>query len=128
MLQDFNTVGEYNFALFKISSRLKLCAKKITEENMLEKKRSLRFIPRMLQQEYRERKFTKYSELISCLLVTKQNNELLMKNHKSRPTRSESFPKVNAISSHSHGSGRGHSRGRNSQYHAYEQILRIHNK
>ena len=38
-LQDFKTVNEYNSALFKISSRLKLCIeKKITEEDMLEKK------------------------------------------------------------------------------------------
>ena len=28
MLQDFKTVSEYNFALFKISSRLKLCGEK----------------------------------------------------------------------------------------------------
>ena len=30
-----------------------------------------------LQQEYQERRLTKYSELISCLLVAEQNNELL---------------------------------------------------
>ena len=36
-LQDFKTVNEYNSALFKISSRLKLCGEKITDENMLEK-------------------------------------------------------------------------------------------
>ena len=35
----------------------------------------------LLQQQYRERRFTKYSELISCLQVAEQNNELLMKNH-----------------------------------------------
>ena len=31
----------------------------------------------LLLQQYRERRFTKYSKLISCLLVAKQNNELL---------------------------------------------------
>ncbi|WJZ81788.1 hypothetical protein VitviT2T_001608 [Vitis vinifera] len=36
-LQDFKTVSEYNSALFKISSQLKLCGEKITEEDMLEK-------------------------------------------------------------------------------------------
>ena len=30
-------------------------------------------------------------------------NEFLMRNHQSRPTRSESFPEVNAILSQTHG-------------------------
>jgi hypothetical protein len=42
--------------------------------------------------------FKKYSELISCLLVAEQNNELLMKNHRSRPTGSSPFPEANATS------------------------------
>ena len=61
----------------------------------------------LLQQQYRERRFTEYSQLISCLLVAEQNNELLMKNHQSRPTGSEAFPEVNAISSQNYGRGRG---------------------
>jgi hypothetical protein len=36
-LQDFKSVGEYNSVLFKISSHLKLCGEKITDEDMLEK-------------------------------------------------------------------------------------------
>ena len=36
-LQDFKSVSEYNSALFKISSQLKLCEDNITEEDMLEK-------------------------------------------------------------------------------------------
>ena len=49
--------------------------------------------------------------------MAKQNNELLMKNHESRPTRTEPFPEVNAIASQTNGRGRSHDRGRNSQYH-----------
>ena len=55
--------------------------------------------------------------------MVEQNNELLMKNHQSRPTRTEPFPEMNAISSQtngrgrSRGRGRGHGRGRNSRYH-----------
>ena len=64
----------------------------------------------LLQQQYGERRFTKYSKLISCFLVAEQNNELLMKNHQSRPIGSEPFPKVNVISSQTH--GRGHGLGR----------------
>ncbi|KAL6313570.1 hypothetical protein AAG906_006937 [Vitis piasezkii] len=119
-LQDFKIVSEYNSALFKISSQLKLCGEKIIEEDMLEKTFTTFHASNvLLQQQYRERRFTKYSELISCLLVTEQNNELLMRNHQSHPTRSEPFPEVNAISSQTRGrgQGRGHGRGRNPRYH-----------
>ena len=36
-LQDFKSVSEYNLALFKITSQLKLYGEKVTEEDMLEK-------------------------------------------------------------------------------------------
>ncbi|XP_059629909.1 uncharacterized protein LOC132272847 [Cornus florida] len=61
-------------------------------------------------QQYKERRFTKYSELISCLLVAEQNNELLMQNHQSRPTGSVPFLEANVSSFHGHGRGRGHGR------------------
>ncbi|KAK5819101.1 hypothetical protein PVK06_024060 [Gossypium arboreum] len=46
-------------------------------------------------QQYREKGFKRYFELISCLLAAEQNNELLMKNHGIRPTGSAPFPKMN---------------------------------
>jgi len=101
-------------ALFKISSQLKLCGEKVTDVDMLEKTYTTFHASNvLLQQQYRERKFTKYSELISCLLVVEQNNELLMKNHQSRPTSSTPFPKANETSfcgnkgNHYRGRGRG---------------------
>ncbi|XP_056685788.1 uncharacterized protein [Spinacia oleracea] len=68
--------------------------------------------------QYREKGFKKYFELVSCLLVAEQNNELLMKNHKSRPTGSTPFPKANVTSHngkekyHANNSGRGRGQGR----------------
>ena len=112
-LQDYKSVSEYNSALFKISSQLKLCGENITKEDMLEKTFTTFHASNVLmQQQYRECRFTKYSQLISCLLVAEQNNELLMKNHQSRPNGFEAFPEVNAISSQNHGRGRGRGRGR----------------
>ena len=65
-LQDFKTVSEYNSALFKISSQLKLCGEKITEKDMLEKTFTMFHASNvLLQQQYREHRFTKYFELIS---------------------------------------------------------------
>ena len=37
----------------------------------------------LIQQQYREKDFNKYFELVFCLLVGEQNNELLMKNHEA---------------------------------------------
>ena len=125
-MQDFKTVSEYNSALFRISSQLKPCGEKVIEEDMLEKTFTTFHASNvLLQQQYRERRFKKYYELISCLLVIEQNNELLMKNHQSRLTGIEPFPEVNAISSqtngrgrsHGHGRSRGCGRGRNFRYH-----------
>ena len=107
-LQDFKTISEYNSALFRISSQLKLCGEKVTEEDMQEKTfTTFQALNVLLWQQYRERRFKKYYELISCLLVAEQNNEFLMKNHQSRPTGTEPFPEVNAISSQTNGCGRG---------------------
>ena len=36
-LQDFKSLHEYNYALYKITSQLKLCRENITDEDMLEK-------------------------------------------------------------------------------------------
>ncbi|XP_075083548.1 uncharacterized protein LOC142167283 [Nicotiana tabacum] len=68
----------------------------------------------VLQQQYREKCFKKYSELISLLLVAERNNDLLMRNHKNRPTGSTPLPEVNEVYSHysKRGKDRGPVRGR----------------
>ena len=50
--------------------------------------------------------------MISSILLSERNNELLMKNHQSHPTGFSLFPEVNAISSNhnSRGSKRGEGR------------------
>ncbi|KAK9677329.1 hypothetical protein RND81_11G136700 [Saponaria officinalis] len=119
-LQDFKSVSEYNSVMFRITSQLKLCGEKIIDMDMLEKTYStFRANNAVLQTQYREKGFTKYSELISCLLVAEQNNELLMKKHESRPTGSTPLPEANVTSynekgnyrDHASNSGRGRGRG-----------------
>jgi hypothetical protein len=116
-------MGEYNSIMFYINSELKLCGENITDEDMLEKIFFTFHALNLLIQQYRERSFKKYSELISYLLVAEQNNELLMKNHQSRPTDSSpfseanmiTFPEANATSfkeNRGRGRGRGPRRGR----------------
>ena len=118
-LQDYKSVSEYNSAVFKITSQLKLCGEHVTDEDMLKKKFSTFHASNLvLQQQYRERGFKKYSELVSCLLVAEQNNELLMKNHQARPVGSSPIPEANAMTLNDRwrgqcsGRGRGPNRGR----------------
>lgn len=107
-LQDFKIISEYNSVMFKITSQLKLCGEKTTDNDMLEKIFSTFHASNILpQQQYREKYFKRYSELISCLLVTEQNNEILLKNHEARPIGSTPFPEVNASIYDNSGQGRG---------------------
>ncbi|XP_060206240.1 uncharacterized protein LOC132633806 isoform X1 [Lycium barbarum] len=132
-LQDFKTVTDYNSAIHQVSYVLKLCGETITDEHLLEKTFTTFHASNvLLQQQYYEKGFKKYADLISCLLVAKQNNTLLMKNHESPPIGSAPFPEVNAVTGydkperrqnnyrgrdHGRGSGRGRERGR----HNYRQ-------
>ncbi|KAM1051132.1 hypothetical protein ACFX15_032110 [Malus domestica] len=78
---------------------MKLCGDTIIDDMLLEKTFSTFHASNMvLQQQYRTRGFTEYNQLISVLLVVEQNNELLMKNHNSRPTGLTPFPEVNVAS------------------------------
>lgn len=122
-LQDFKSVSDYNSAMFRITSTLKLCGEKITDHDMLEKTYTTFHKDNLLlSKQYREKGFKKYSELISCLLVAEQNDELLLKIHESRPTGSRPFPEANATSNerkqfknkdHASSSGRGRGGGYN---------------
>ncbi|XP_021835140.1 uncharacterized protein [Spinacia oleracea] len=98
--KDFKSVSEYNSTLFKIVSLLKYCDQAVTKDQMIEKTLSTFHANNIvLQQQYRERDFKKYSELISILLVAEQKNDLLLKNHNLRPTGSMAFNESTAVES-----------------------------
>ena len=60
-LQDFKTVSEYNSALFRISSQLKLCGENVTEKDMLKKTFTTFHASNvLLQQQYQESRFKNY--------------------------------------------------------------------
>ncbi|KAJ3680430.1 hypothetical protein LUZ60_016708 [Juncus effusus] len=112
-LQDFKSVCDFNSSMFRIVSQLRLCGEDITDGDMLEKTFTTFHASNIiLQQQYREKGFKKYSELISCLLVAEQNNKLLLKNHESRPTGSSPFLEVNTATFNGRNRGRGPGRGR----------------
>ncbi|KAM3201062.1 hypothetical protein P3L10_033425 [Capsicum annuum] len=113
--QDYKSIHEYNSSMFRISSQLKLCGETVNDDNMMEKTLSTFHASNiLLQQQYREKGFKKYTELSSHLLLAEQNNNLLIKNHENRPTEFASFPEVNDVHVHHarHEKGRGPDRGR----------------
>ncbi|CAM8961912.1 unnamed protein product [Rhodiola kirilowii] len=118
-LQDVKKVSDYNSELFCIVSTMNLCGATISDKYMLEKTLSTFHATNLvLQQQYRERGFKTYFELLSCLILAEENNQLLLNNHHTRPTGStplqdlaNSMPEANATSSR-RGRGRGHLRGR----------------
>ncbi|XP_033131372.1 uncharacterized protein LOC103828570 [Brassica rapa] len=122
-IQDYNSVDEYNSALFKIVSKLKLCGESITDQDMLEKTFSTFHTSNvLLQQQCRDKGFKTYADLISCLLLAEQNNELLMRNSEMRPPGSAPPPEAHATKDNKeshhvqgnghHGRGRGNRNGR----------------
>ena len=92
---DYKSVDEYNSVLFKIVSMMRLCGEEVTEKEILEKTFSTFHSTNMLlQQQYRERGFATYTNLISCLLLAEANNKLLMKNSEMRPPGSAPLPEA----------------------------------
>ncbi|XP_048630557.1 uncharacterized protein LOC125603866 [Brassica napus] len=95
---DYKSVDEYNSVLFRIVSLLRLCGEKVTEEEMLNK--TLSTFPQtnmVLQQQYKERNFATYTELIECLLLAEANNELLLKNSEMRPPGTAPLPDISKL-------------------------------
>ncbi|XP_039827084.1 uncharacterized protein LOC120688775 [Panicum virgatum] len=95
--QDFKSVAAYNSALHRIVTKMRLCGLKITDVDMIEKTLST-FHPGniVLQQQYMNSKYTKYSELSEVLSVAEQQNEVLMNNHSVRPTGFMAMPEAYA--------------------------------
>jgi hypothetical protein len=90
-------VNEYNHAMHKLSSKLKFCEKEPTDAEKIEKTLSTMLPAHMIiQQQYRQRGFTVYSELIKTLLQVERHNELLIWNSNQGPLGAKPLPEVHA--------------------------------
>ena len=98
-LQDFKTASDYNHVVYRICSKLKLCEKEPSDADKIEKTLST-MLPseRILQQQYRERNFQVYSDLIHTLLEAEKHSELMVWNNQQRPVWSAPLPEVHAYS------------------------------
>ncbi|XP_039818393.1 uncharacterized protein LOC120680878 [Panicum virgatum] len=85
-LLDFKSVAGYNTAIHRIASQQRFCGQIVTEVEMIEKTLAT-FHPTnmVLQQQYRNNRYTKYSDLVNMLLSAKAHNELLMSNFQQLP-------------------------------------------
>ncbi|XP_048609185.1 uncharacterized protein LOC125584547 [Brassica napus] len=113
--QDFQKVEDYNSAVLRIVVLLKYCGNPVSEAEMMNKTyitfhKQLHFLPEI----YRKCGYTRFSELMVALMLAEKNNELLIKNHNSRPTGAKAFPEVNATaienSERRNHANRGHGR------------------
>ncbi|XP_021744837.1 uncharacterized protein LOC110710803 [Chenopodium quinoa] len=85
--RDFKSVIDYNSTIHEIVSILRYCDHPVTDEQMIEKTLTTFHASNiLLQEQYRERGFKKFNELMSVFLVAEQNSDLLLKNHNLRPT------------------------------------------
>ena len=104
-------MAAYNSALHRIVTKIRLCGQNITDADMIEKTLSTFHLGNIvLQQQYRNSKYTKYSKLSEVLSVAEQQNEVLMNNHSVRPTGSMAVPEAHtnvAESSRNHKRARG---------------------
>ncbi|KAL3627830.1 hypothetical protein CASFOL_028245 [Castilleja foliolosa] len=105
---DFETVNAYNSDVCRIKSILEFCGEKLSEAEILEKTYST--FPAshvILSQQYRAKNYTKFSELITVLLLAEKNFDLLMKNNQARPIGTKPLPEVNANQRNFQGRGNG---------------------
>ncbi|GJR36885.1 hypothetical protein Tco_1212569 [Tanacetum coccineum] len=128
--QGFRKVNEYTSALFKICRTLRFCGQTVTEAYMLEKTFSTFHASNInLQQQYRLQNFKRYSDLNVNLLVAEKNNELLMKNHQTRPTGSLALSEANVVNNNDNknsgskrGRGNPHGRGRGRGHYGHNRF------
>ncbi|XP_068314965.1 uncharacterized protein [Pyrus communis] len=101
--QDFKFMNEYNSEVCRIRSLLRFCKVELTKSYLLGKTYStIHTTNIVLQQQYREPKFTKFSDLNSVLLLVEKQNQFLMKNHQARPTCSNVALEAHATNFSSH--------------------------
>ncbi|XP_057526350.1 uncharacterized protein LOC130805586 [Amaranthus tricolor] len=100
---DFKTLSEYNSILYRIASMLKYCEHPVIDAEMIELTLST-FHPSniILQQQYWERNFKRYSDLSVVLSLAEKHNDLVWKNHNMRPIGSQTIRETHSTKTHVH--------------------------
>jgi hypothetical protein len=81
-LEDFKSIKDYNHAIHKVYAKLRFCEKEPSEEDKIEKTlQTMLSSDRVLQHQYRARKYQHYADLIHHLLQAEKHDELTIKNY-----------------------------------------------
>ena len=85
----------YNHTVHKISQKLKFCEKEPSDLDKIEKTLST-MLPseQLITQQYREKGFTVYANLIQTLRQAEKNHELTVWNSQQRPPGTAPLPEV----------------------------------
>jgi len=94
-VQDFKSADTYNHAVHKICQKLKFCEKEPSDADKIEKTLSTMLLSeRLITQQYREKGFTVYANLIQILRQAEKNHELTVWNSQQRPPGTAPLPEV----------------------------------
>ena len=101
--QNLKTVGDYNSALHRICTSLRMCGITITDTQKIEKTLST-FHPDVVQssRNYRQGKYTQYAELVDILQVEEAQDELLRKKSLAQPLGASSRQEAHASAYKAH--------------------------
>ncbi|KAK9726951.1 hypothetical protein RND81_05G247900 [Saponaria officinalis] len=96
--QDFTSVSDYDSAILRITSKLRLCGQVTTNAAMIEKTQSTMHADNaVLQELYRERQYNRYSNLIAILRMVEANLKVMFQNHNKRPAGTIAPPETYAV-------------------------------
>ncbi|RLN18478.1 uncharacterized protein C2845_PM02G43700 [Panicum miliaceum] len=93
--QDFKSVDAFNHIVHKISQKLKFREKEHSDLEKIEKTLST-MLPseRLITQQYREKRFTVYANLIRTLRQAEKDHELAVWNSQQRPPGTAPLPEI----------------------------------
>jgi hypothetical protein len=84
-LQDFKSIGEYNYVVHKICARLHFWEKEPSEADKIEKTlQTMLPSDRILQYQCRSKNYQNYSNLVHDLLQAEKDDEHTWRNHHQR--------------------------------------------
>jgi hypothetical protein len=92
-IMDHTSIAKYNSALFRITAQLEMCGHPVTKGDKIDK--TLSTFPESniaLGTQYRNMRFTLYSDLIAHLLVEEKQQIIALQNARKRPAGSAPIP------------------------------------
>jgi len=118
-------VDAYNHAVHKICQKLKFCEKEPSVADKIEKTLSTMLLSeRLITQQYREKGFTVYANLIQTLRQAEKNHELTVWNSQQQPPSNAPLPEVHVTQRTGRGDSSSHPRNHSSGQRMKRTLIR----